>query len=127
MWITFKVEKPFAIKVYVGGVNAISGDSKKITPLTIELQKQKLSQKKSIQDYLILPEQPWLDGVAQEDGKVKQFIAAPIGSGYSVEVQITGDDSIAGIQFEIVPSKLLPPPKLFLEDPDEYAVPSAML
>lgn len=44
------------------------------------------------------------------DGKVSQFVAAPVGSGYSVEAQITGQESVAGIQFEIIPSKLVPPP-----------------
>lgn len=32
-----------------------------------------------------------------------QFVAVPVGSGYSVEAQITGADNIAGLQFEIVP------------------------
>lgn len=36
-----------------------------------------------------------------------QFVAAPVGSVYSVEAQITGSDSTAGIQFEIIPRKLV--------------------
>jgi hypothetical protein len=31
MWINFKATKPFAVKVYVGGVNAVSGEPKVIT------------------------------------------------------------------------------------------------
>ncbi|TVY18395.1 Ubiquitin [Lachnellula arida] len=108
MWINFTATKPFAVKVYVGGVNAISGESKVVTDATKQRRKELLSQKKSIQDYVVPPKQYWLDGIAKTDGKVLQFVAAPVGSGYSVEAQITGQESIAGIQFEIVPSKLIP-------------------
>ena len=34
-----------------------------------------------------------------------QFVATPVGSGYSVEAQISGKEVIAGLQFEIVPTK----------------------
>jgi hypothetical protein len=30
------------------------------------------------QDYMICPNQPWLDGVKTEDGNVRQFIAARV-------------------------------------------------
>lgn len=66
-------------------------------------------EKKSIQDYVVPPTQHWLDGIAAADGKVLQFVAASVGSGYSVEAQITGQESVAGVQFEIVPSTLMGP------------------
>lgn len=59
-----------------------------------------------IQDYVVLPSQLWLGGITNKDGKVMQFVAAPTGSGYSVESQITGGDTVASIQFEIVPASL---------------------
>lgn len=34
---------------------------------------------------MVSPEQPWLDGIADGDGTVRQFVAMPLGSGYSVE------------------------------------------
>ena len=34
-----------------------------------------------------------------------QFVAAPTGSGHSVDAQIIGKDSIAGLQVEIIPMK----------------------
>lgn len=49
--------------------------------------------------------QLWLDGIATRDGKVNQFVATPVGSGYSVEAQMTGKETVAGLQFEIVPTK----------------------
>ena len=42
------------------------------------------------QDYMVLPEQPWLDGYCVEKGVIRQFVAMPLGEGYSGEEQITG-------------------------------------
>lgn len=36
---------------------------------------------------------------------VRQFVAVPLGSGYSVEAQIAGADTIGGIQIEVTPTK----------------------
>jgi ubiquitin len=47
----------------------------------------------------------WLDGIATLDGKVMQFVATPVGSGYSVDAQLTGRDSVAGLYFEVMPTK----------------------
>jgi hypothetical protein len=103
MWIRFSAKEPFALKIYVGGVNAISGVPINETPEAM-LQRLKLSDKIK-QDYVILPEQPWLDGIASEDGRIRQFVAMPKGSGYSVEAQVTGEEKIGGLQFEITPVK----------------------
>jgi hypothetical protein len=51
----------------------------------------------------VIPEQPWLDGIADSAGTVRQFVAMPFGSGHSVEHQVTGKDSVGSIQFEITP------------------------
>lgn len=40
------------------------------------------------QDYVVVPKQPWLDGIATSPGIVKQFVAVPYGSGYSIERQV---------------------------------------
>ncbi|KAJ6258017.1 hypothetical protein Dda_6929 [Drechslerella dactyloides] len=77
----------FAVRVFVGGVNAVSGLTWKNIP------------KK--QDYLLVPPQSRLDGVAVGDGVVKQFVAMPLGAGYSVEKQVTGQEAIGGLQLEI--------------------------
>ncbi|KAI1085688.1 hypothetical protein F5B20DRAFT_587646 [Whalleya microplaca] len=105
MWIEFSALAPFAIKVYVGGVNAVSG-----LPMTEnEATKQKrltmLKEGKQIQDYMVVPGQRWLDGIASEDGKIRQFVAQPKGSGFSVEAQVTGEEKVGGIQIEVIPTK----------------------
>lgn len=81
------------------------------------------SAKKCIQDYIVPPLQCWLDGIAKQDGKVMQFVAAPVGSGYSVEAQVTGQDNIGGIQFEIMPQ--FPPVPIRLRS--EWPVPNMQI
>lgn len=63
-----------------------------------------------LQDYIVVPGQRWLDGIADTDGTVRQFVAMPFGTGHSVESQITGSDTIGGLQFEITPYTARPPP-----------------
>src|SRR5258706_9652176 len=104
MWMKFSAQRPFAMKIYVGGVNAISGVPMSETPEAALKCLQSSSKVK--QDYVVLPDQPWLDGIAAEDGQIRQFVAMPKGSGYSVEAQVTGEEKIDGIQFEIIPPKL---------------------
>jgi hypothetical protein len=103
MWIRFRAESPYAIKVFVGGVNAISGEPAVETAATRLRLRNRLAQNKPIQDYVVVPNQLWLDGIATDAGKVRQFVAMPVGTGYSVEAQITGEEVTGGIQFEITP------------------------
>ncbi|PVH76461.1 hypothetical protein DL98DRAFT_361971, partial [Cadophora sp. DSE1049] len=108
MWMYFEASQPFAVMVCVGGVNAVSGEPVKYNMGTIIRQKTKLAQGKSIQDYVVAGPQTWLDGVATHDGSVRQFVATPVGSEYSVEAQLTGAESIAGLQLEIMPPRRKP-------------------
>ncbi|KAH7001269.1 hypothetical protein EDB80DRAFT_894978 [Ilyonectria destructans] len=87
MWIKFKSKKRYAIKINVGGVNAISGEPA------------------PIQDYVVVPDQKWLDGIANSTGQVRQFVAMSMGLGHSIEAQVTGQDVVGGIQVEITPEK----------------------
>jgi ubiquitin len=103
MWINFHSKQPYAIKIYVGGVNAVSGEPAVETAATKLRRQTQLREGKSVQDYVVVPNQPWLDGIAVSPGKVRQFVAMPTGSGYSVEAQVTGQEVTAGIQFEITP------------------------
>lgn len=98
MWINFEAESPFAIKIFVGGVNVVSGKPAGATP-----KPRSRSEKDKLQDYVVVPEQPWIDGIACGDGYVKQFVAMKMGEGYSVEAQITGEEIVGGLQFEVVP------------------------
>ncbi|KAF4961782.1 hypothetical protein FSARC_10078 [Fusarium sarcochroum] len=101
MWIKFQSKKKYAIKIFVGGINAVSGEPAVPNAATALRRRNILKQGRSIQDYIVVPEQEWLDGVAVEAGNVRQFVAVPFGTGYSVEAQMTGEEVTAGIQFEI--------------------------
>ncbi|MGH9225418.1 MAG: hypothetical protein ACRD2W_16910, partial [Acidimicrobiales bacterium] len=71
---------------------------------------------------------PWLDGIKTEDGVVRQFVAAPLGSGVTVEGQVTGEESTGGIQLRVFEAKEgrfpdeAPPEPYF----DETILPMAM-
>lgn len=109
MWIQFESKHRFAIKVYLGGINAISGEPMVENAATKFRRLNLVAQQKSVQDYVVTPEQLWLDGIASNDGRVRQFVAVPLGSGYSVEAQTTGEDLVGGLQFDITPATLPPP------------------
>jgi len=105
MWILFKSDVQFAIKIYVGGVNAVSGEPSEENMAT-RLRRQKRSlEGQSLQDYVVTPQQRWLDGIATAEGKVRQFVAIQAGLGYTVEAQITGKETTAGLQFEVTRKK----------------------
>lgn len=77
---------PTIAKVCVGRINAITG--KKYS--------EQLSA--SQQDYVVIPNQKWLDGIATGNGTVSQFVAMPLGQGYTVEAQMTDEERFGGFQ-----------------------------
>ena len=112
MWISFISKVPFAVKIFVGGVNAISGDPTGNNDQSVMMRRLDLMEKKkSVQDYIVTPKQLWLDGIASDNECVRQFVAMPLDSGYSIEAQITGQDLIGGLQFHVTPATppYLPP------------------
>ena len=80
----------FAIKVYAGGINAVS---RAVVGGEDELE----------QGYIIIPPQRRLGGLITGPEEAKQFVSMPLGSGYTVEQQLTGKENIGGIQFKIIP------------------------
>jgi len=101
MWLSFLAEswRPNALKVGIGGINALSGK---------EWSEQLHATKSGSQDYMVVPDQPWLDGINAGKDAVKQFVAMALGGGYTVEGQITGEEKVGGLQlcvFEPVEGK----------------------
>lgn len=110
MWVNFSSTSPFLIKIYAGGVNVVSGE-RFDEDLATKLRRQVRSEEgKTVQDYVVVPKQPWIDGIATAPGVVGQFVAMPTGSGYSVEAQLTGQETTSGLLFEVTPSKLVVQP-----------------
>ena len=93
LWIDFASDYPFAIKVATGKICAITGDVW-VDHLNCDPQ-----------DYAVLPDQPWLDGYCVEKGTVRQFVAMPLGEGYTVEEQLTGTAVHGGLQLVAYPMK----------------------
>jgi hypothetical protein len=91
LWLGFEAAewKPNAVKVAVGGVNAVSGETGD-EGLTLRPQ-----------NYLVCPQQPWLDGINAGEGYVRQFVAAPLGEGSTVEAQVTGAESTGGMRITV--------------------------
>ncbi|KUI53094.1 Ubiquitin-60S ribosomal protein L40 [Cytospora mali] len=113
MWLRFHATSPFMVKVYVGGVNAISGEHAFESEGTRERRAKRRGEGKSIQDYVVVPRQLWLDGVAVAPGTVRQFVAMPVFQGYTVEAQMTGRDVLGGMQIEITPARREPVPSAY--------------
>ena len=103
LWIFFRGVnwRPNAVKIAVGKINAVSGK-----PWHQKLQADD-------QDYVICPAQPWLDGINAGEGYIRQFVAMPLGMGYTVEAQVTGKEEFGGIQIIVFDPK----PGLFPEEP----------
>jgi hypothetical protein len=95
LWLSFTAPdwRPMALKVALGMVNALTGK-----PWAEGLSDTE-------QDYLVCPPQPWLDGLKTESDIIRQFVAMPLGMGYTAEGQITGQERFGGLQLLAYPSK----------------------
>jgi len=94
MWIGFEGgEYPFAVKIAAGKINAVTGEA------------WSNGLHDSPQDYVSVPEQPWLDGFCVEKGLIRQFVAMPLGEGYTAEEQLEGKAEVGGLQVVVYPMK----------------------
>ncbi|KUO18183.1 hypothetical protein [Streptomyces dysideae] len=92
MWLSFGgTTEPAALQVGVGKVCAVSGK-----PWSGRLSRNP-------QNYVVLPRQPWLDGINSGKGTVRQFVAVPLGMGATVEGQVTGEEVWGGVQLQSFP------------------------
>ncbi|MGV9833940.1 hypothetical protein ACWDUL_07035 [Nocardia niigatensis] len=88
MWLSFSAKEPAALQIGVGKVCAVSGK-----PWSDRLARDP-------QNYVVLPRQPWLDGINSGTGTIRQFVAVPLGLGATVEGQVTGEETHGGIQLQ---------------------------
>ncbi len=100
MWLNFstsyiedQASYPFAIKIATGKRNAVSGG-----PWAEDLHRKP-------QDYVVAPKQPWLDGYCFAKGFIRQFVAMPLGAGYTAEEQLDGKAEHGGLQIMAYPMK----------------------
>ncbi len=90
-WLSFSSSHPFAVQIAAGGICAASG-----LPYVGALSRDP-------QNYLSIPTQPWLDGFRVDANTVRQFVAMPLGHGYTVEGQLTGQEKRGAVQIRVVP------------------------
>lgn len=93
LWIDFNGRYPCAVKIAAGMRSAVTGDPWK-DGLGCDPQ-----------DYAVFPVQPWLDGFCVGEDTIRQFVAMPLGQGYSVEEQLSGQAGFGGLQIEVFPMK----------------------
>lgn len=93
MWINFHGAYPMAVRVAAGKINALTGEQ-----WTEGLCEDP-------QDYLVIPDQPWLDGFSVKRGLIRQFVAMRLGEGYTAEEQLTGEARHGGVQITVYPMK----------------------
>lgn len=93
-WLSFGGDGLFAVQVAAGTICAVSG--------TV----QEKSLVRDPQNYVVTPDQPWLDGFRVSPEVVRQFVAMPLGKGFSVEQQVTGAETTGGLQLRVVPPKV---------------------
>ena len=93
LWINFSGDYPCAIKIAAGKINAVCGE-----PWSNGLSANP-------QDYVVIPEQPWLDGFNVSEGLIRQFVAMPLGGGFTAEEQITDAAEHGGLQIIVFPMK----------------------
>lgn len=101
MWLLFDagdvdehwVQYPFAIKVAAGKMDAVTGNT------------WSKGLHRDPQNYMVTPRQPWLDGFCVEKGIIRQFVAMPLGAGYTAEEQLTDAAEHGGVQIAVYPMK----------------------
>jgi hypothetical protein len=72
LWINFDAPYPqkYALRVFVGRINAVSG-------LKMDERVDEAQVSETLQDYVVVPGQEWLDGICVAPGIVRQFVAMP--------------------------------------------------
>lgn len=95
LWIGFEgVDwRPHAVLIGAGEINVLTG----------ELQEEHL--RATPQNYIVCPDQPWLDGINAGDGFVRQFIATLLGSSLSLEEQLGASELTGGIRITVFAPK----------------------
>jgi hypothetical protein len=92
--LNFPEPYPCAIKIAAGKINALTGE-----PWRNELIP-------GHQDYLVSSQDSFLDGYRVARRLVRQFVAMPLGEGYSPEEQLTGLAEHGGLQILVYPMKV---------------------
>lgn len=118
LWISFSGNYPIALKVAAGKTCALTGEPwhDRLTPAPLIGGPTRIRNwfedrfgtavpSSSGQDYMVIPDQPWLDGFFAGKGLIRQFVAMPLGEGYTADEQLTGHADHDGLQISACPMK----------------------
>lgn len=89
LWMHFSCSVPVAVQIGAGLRCAVTGGA----------WAERLRRRP--QNYVNAQEQPWLDGFKTAAGEVRQFVAAPLGKGATVEEQLSDAPPVGGIQVQV--------------------------
>ncbi len=89
LWMDFNAEVPVAVQIGAGMRCAVTGGT-----FVHQLHRKP-------QNYVNAIHQPWLDGFKTASGEVRQFVAAPLGAGATVEEQLSDAPPVGGIQIQL--------------------------
>lgn len=103
LWLAFDGvdERPTAVQVGAGRVNAVSG-GEWTEGLTGHPQ-----------NYVVVPDQLWLDGINAGDGFVRQFLGVPLGEGLTVDSHVGAGREVGALQLRVFaadPARVPPKP-----------------
>lgn len=117
VWLGFHAaaSKPHAVKITVGGINALTGQRDEPTLHT------------DPRDYLVCPNQPWLDGTDTGDGSVRQFVATSLGVRGKAAAGIAGEIAVNCLEITLFAPKSAQIPGEPPRRRPELAVPSGLI
>ena len=96
LWLGFLegmlIGYPMRIRILTGHTDAVSGE--RVTLGRDEVPPDVFPSEP--QGFVVVPEQPWLDGFRVDEATVRQFVAEPLGLGRSAEEQLDPDAAPAG-------------------------------
>ena len=110
LWLRFQSDYPFALKIGAGKINAVTGAT------------WANGLHHDPQDFVSVPNQPWLDGFAVEKGVIRQFVAMGLGHGFTAEEQLSGKAEFGGIQLQVYPLK----PEVFFKKSIQHKLPTRL-
>lgn len=89
VWLSFSASAPVALQVGVGEVCAVSGQ-----PWSDRLAQDP-------QNYVVLPRQPWLDGINSGRGTIRQFVAMPLEPAVAASAGDPAPEGGNGVQLQV--------------------------
>lgn len=109
MYVKFTSKVPFAIKIFAGGVNTITGKANHETISEMpDLSLGCNHYGRPKQDYAVAPNQPWIHSLIKAKVTTHQFLAHRVGSQAGYVAQVGHTDAVVCMQFEITPRKNIP-------------------